>query len=212
MNIEYVRPEEIEKRSFSIIESEIKASGRRVDPELAPVIYRAIHTTADFEYLDNLRFSENVIEKALTALKNNALIVTDTNMALTGINKPALNKLGCEAICFMADEDVAENAKKNGTTRATASVDKASLIKDRPIILASGNAPTFLIRAYELIQEKKLTPELVIAMPVGFVNVVQSKELIVSSGVPYIAAMGRKGGSNVTAAVINALMYMITRK
>lgn len=211
MNIEYVKPDEIEARSFKIIAEETAAMGKSVDPKLAPVIFRAIHTTADFDYLDNLKFSEGVIDTALSALRSNALIITDTNMALSGINKTALHELGCEAVCFMADEDVAENAKSGSMTRAAASIDKAARIKDRNIILASGNAPTFLIRACELIERQELSPSLIIAMPVGFVNVVQSKELVTRSGVPYIAAMGRKGGSNVTAAVINALMYMLTR-
>lgn len=211
MKLEYVRPEDIEKRSFEIISGEIAERGVTLDPKQAPVIMRVIHTTADFDYLDNLKFSENAMDTALNALRNGAYIVTDTNMALSGINKAALGKLGCEAFCFMADNDVAEAAKKRGITRACASVEKASRLDGKPLILVSGNAPTFLIRARELMDSGELSPALVIAMPVGFVNVVQSKELIMASGAEYIAARGRKGGSNAAAAVVNALMYMLTR-
>lgn len=211
LKLEYVRPEDIEKRSFEIIASEIAERGVVLDPKIAPVMMRAIHTTADFDYLDNLKFSENAVDTALEVLKNGAYIVTDTNMALSGINKAALKKLGCEAFCFMADPDVAETAKKNGVTRACASVEKAAELEGKPLILVSGNAPTFLIRARELMDEGRLTPALVVAMPVGFVNVVQSKELIISSGAEYIASRGRKGGSNAAASVVNALMYMLTR-
>lgn len=211
MNIEYVLPNEIEKRSFEIISEEIQKRSITLDPKNAPVIMRIIHTTADFDYLENLKFSENAVEKALTALKNNAVIITDTNMALAGINKTALEKFGCQAFCFMADSDVAETAKERSVTRAAASAEKAAKIKDRPIIFVSGNAPTFLIKLRELIDRGEVSPALVIAMPVGFVNVVQSKEMIVGSGVPYIAAMGRKGGSNVAAAAVNALLYSLTR-
>lgn len=211
MKLEFVRPEDIEKRSFEIISGEIAERGIALEPKQAPVIMRVIHTTADFDYLDNLKFSENAVDTALNALREGAYIVTDTNMALSGINKAALGKLGCEAFCFMADNDVAQAAKDKGVTRACASVEKASRLEGKPIILVSGNAPTFLIRARELMDSGELSPALVIAMPVGFVNVVQSKELIMASGAEYIAAWGRKGGSNAAAAAVNALMYMLTR-
>ncbi len=207
MNLEYVLPNEIEKRSFEIIESELPYD---IAEDIKPVVMRAIHTTADFDYLENLCFSENVIARAIELLKNGAVIVTDTNMALSGINKTALAKLGCEAVCFMADSEVAEIAKQNGTTRAVASVDKAAKL-NKPVIYAVGNAPTALIRLCELIDSEKFRPELIIGCPVGFVNVVQSKEMIMERDVPFIVARGRKGGSNVAAAICNALMYMITR-
>lgn len=192
-----------------MIEEEL---GSRYIPErVKPIVKRVIHATADFDYADNLRFSENAVEKGLSALSAGSLIVTDTNMALAGINKPALKYLGCEAVCFMADKDVAEQAKNKGATRAAVSVDKAAQL-GRPIIFACGNAPTALIRLCELMNEGFFCPELIIAVPVGFVNVVQSKEMIAASGAEYIAAMGRKGGSSVAAAICNALMYMITRK
>lgn len=208
MNIEYVLPEEIEHRSFEIIESEL--GGREFPDEIKPILYRVIHTTADFDYADNLCFSENAVDIALKLLKNGAVIVTDTNMAKAGINKSALAKLGCEAVCFMADAETAALAKEHGTTRATASVDRAAML-GKPVIFACGNAPTALIRLYEHISAGDFSPAFVIGVPVGFVNVVQSKELIMSSGVPYIVARGRKGGSNVAAAIVNALLYMLTR-
>ena len=206
MNLEYVLPADIEKRRFEMIESDL---GDAVIPdEVKPIVLRAIHTTADFDYAHNLYFSENAVGKALELLRGGAVIVTDTNMAKAGINKAALEKLGCECLCFMSDSDVAEAAKKNGTTRAAASVDKAAKLK-RPLIYAVGNAPTALVRICEHIERGDFVPELVIGAPVGFVNVVQSKEMLVKSGVPCIAAMGRKGGSTVAAAICNALLYML---
>lgn len=208
IELENVLPADIEARSFEIIRSELP---HPVPEELAPVIIRAIHTSADFEYADSLCFSEGVMDIARKALKNGATIVTDTNMALAGINRGALEKLGCRKICFMADPEVAAAAKKNGFTRAAASVDKAASING-PLIYAVGNAPTALIRLYEKISSGEMKPDLIIGVPVGFVNVVQAKELIMTAGVPYIVARGRKGGSNVAAAIVNALMYTITRK
>ncbi len=204
VELENVKPMEIEKRSFEIITEEL---GYELPEDKAPIIKRCIHTSADFDYAENLCFSDGVVEKALQALKNGACIVTDTQMAKSGINKKALAKYGGEVYCFMSDEDVAEIAKKNGTTRATASMDKAAAM-DKPLIFAIGNAPTALVRLYELIENGKLKPELIIGVPVGFVNVVQSKELIMQADVPYIVAKGRKGGSNIAACICNALLYM----
>lgn len=201
-------PKDIEKRSFEIIESELPFS---LPEKEKPIIMRVIHTTADFDYCENLKFSENAVDTALDAVKRGALFITDTNMALAGINKPTLEKLGCAARCFMAEPETAGLAAERNTTRAAASVDIAADISknsDRPVIYAVGNAPTALVRICELHSEGKFSPALVIGAPVGFVNVVASKEMLVSSGLPYIAAMGRKGGSNVTAAIINALLYI----
>ena len=195
---------DIEKRSFAIITEEL---GYELPEDKAPIIKRCIHTSADFDYAQNLMFSDDVVEKALKALKNGACIVTDTQMAKAGINKKALQKFGGEVYCFMSDEEVAEIARKNGTTRATASMDKAAALQ-KPLIFAIGNAPTALVRLYELIEDGKLQPELIIGVPVGFVNVVQSKELIMQADVPYIVAKGRKGGSNIAACICNALLYM----
>lgn len=208
IELDNVLPADIEARSFEIIRSELP---HPVPEELAPVIIRAIHTSADFEYADSLCFSEGVMDIARKALKNGATIVTDTNMALAGINRGALEKLGCRKICFMADPEVAAAAKEKGFTRAAASVDKAASING-PLIYAVGNAPTALVRLYEKISNGEMKPDLIIGVPVGFVNVVQAKELIMTAGVPYIVARGRKGGSNVAAAIVNALMYTITRK
>ena len=204
VQLENVKPMDIEKRSFEIITEEL---GYDLPEKEAPIIKRCIHTSADFDYAKNLCFSEDVVEKALKALKNGACIVTDTQMAKSGINKKALAKYGGEVYCFMSDADVAETAKKNGSTRATASMDKAAEMS-KPLIFAIGNAPTALVRLYELIEDGKLKPELIIGVPVGFVNVVQSKELIMQAEVPYIVAKGRKGGSNIAACICNALLYM----
>lgn len=204
VQLENVKPMDIEKRSFAIITEEL---GYELPEDKAPIIKRCIHTSADFDYAQNLMFSDDVVEKALKALKNGACIVTDTQMAKAGINKKALQKFGGEVYCFMSDEEVAEIARKNGTTRATASMDKAVALQ-KPLIFAIGNAPTALVRLYELIEDGKLQPELIIGVPVGFVNVVQSKELIMQADVPYIVAKGRKGGSNIAACICNALLYM----
>lgn len=207
IELEKVTPMEIEKRSFEIIESELP---HPLDPALAPIIKRVIHTTADFSFADTLCFSDGVVEKALDAIRAGATIVTDTNMGKAGVHKAALEKFGGRVACFMADPDVAAAAKENGTTRAVASMDKAASL-DGPLIFAIGNAPTALVRLYELIQAGRLSPALIIGVPVGFVNVVQSKELIMTAGVPCIVARGRKGGSNVAAAICNALLYMLGR-
>ena len=204
-----MKPAEIEKNSFAIITAEL---GNRTFPEgVAEVVKRVIHTSADFDYADNLCFSPDVIEKAKAALAAGATVVTDTNMALAGISKPALQKLGGRALCLMADADVAREAKARGVTRATVSMEHAAKL-DGPLIFAIGNAPTALIRLHELIEEGAVKPALVIGVPVGFVNVVESKELFLGGDTPYIIARGRKGGSNVAAAIVNALLYQIVRR
>ena len=186
--------------------------GERVFPaDQLPVIKRAIHTSADFDYADNLCFSENVIERAKEALASGATIVTDTNMALSGISKTTLAKLGGRALCLMADEQVARAAKARGVTRATVSMEHAAKL-DGPLIFAIGNAPTALIRLHELIGEGTVQPALVIGVPVGFVNVVEAKELFIGGDTPYIIARGRKGGSNVAAAIVNALLYQLVKR
>lgn len=205
MNLKQIAPGEIEKRSFEIIEEEL---GRELDPVLKPIIKRVIHTTADFSYADTLFFSENAVEKGLQALREGISIVTDTNMGKAGINKKKLAQYGGKVHCFMADEDVASAALAQQTTRAAVSMDKAASMQE-DCIFAIGNAPTALIRLHELIQEGKIRPRLIIAVPVGFVNVVEAKELIMTAGVPVIVARGRKGGSNVAAAICNALLYQL---
>ncbi len=206
--IEKIKPMDIEKRSFEIITEML--GDRHFPPEQELIIKRAIHTTADFDYADNLVFSEKAVECGLAALKNGCDIVTDTQMAKAGINKTILEKLGGTVHCFMSDEDVAKEAKERGVTRAIVSMEKAAKL-DKQCIFAIGNAPTALIRIRELLDERKVSPALIIGVPVGFVNVVESKELILSTDVPYIVARGRKGGSNVAAAICNALLYQIMR-
>ena len=203
-NIQIVKPTEIEKRSMEIITSEL--GGRTwPEPEFS-VVKRCIHTSADFDYADHLVFSENSTKIAMEAIKSGATIVTDTQMAAAGINKKTLAKFGGSVRCFMSDDDVALEAKERGVTRASICMERGAKIEG-PVIFAIGNAPTALIRLYEMIQEKTVDPALIIGVPVGFVNVVESKELIMKAGVPYIVARGRKGGSNIAATICNALMY-----
>ena len=200
-----IKPEEIEKLSFRIITEEL--GGRSFDPLHEPIIKRVIHTTADFGYADSLHFSDGAVKAALEAVRNGADIVTDTRMAKAGISAETLKKSGGEAHCFIADEDVAKEAKERGVTRASVSMERAALI-GKKLIFAIGNAPTALIKLNDLIQSGRLEPALVIAVPVGFVNVIESKELIMNCKVPVIAAKGRRGGSNVAAAIVNAILYM----
>ncbi len=201
-------PVKIEKSSFEIISKGLK--GRSLDPKNEDIIKRVIHTTADFDYAENLSFSEGAVEKGLNAMKNGCTIVTDTEMARSGINKRTLTDLGLSAVCFMSDSEVAAEAKERGVTRAFVSMERACELKG-DVIFAIGNAPTSLIAIHKLCSEGKLSPALVIGVPVGFVNVVEAKELIRDSDIPYIVSRGNKGGSNVAAAIVNALMYRIKR-
>ena len=202
-------PADIERTSLSIITAELETLGLTPPPETAAVVKRVIHTTADFDYARNLRFTPGAVAAGVAALRAGTPIVTDTNMALAGITRPGLAKVGSAALCYMADPEVAAAAKAAGTTRAVASMHRAA--QEHPgAILAVGNAPTALLTIAEEI-EAGLRPALVIGVPVGFVNVVESKETLFAAceahGVPAIAAMGRKGGSNVAAAICNALVY-----
>jgi precorrin-8X/cobalt-precorrin-8 methylmutase len=208
-SLEQFSPEQIEARSFELITEEL---GERSFPPLQePIIKRVIHATADFDYADQLVFSPGAVECAHDLLRNGACIVTDTQMAAAGINKAACAELGVRVFNFIADEDVVIRARETGITRSAAAMDKAMRL-DCPTIFAIGNAPTALIRLYELMERGELLPGLIIGVPVGFVNVVQSKELILSSDVPSIVARGRKGGSSVAAAIVNALVYQLTRR
>lgn len=209
MSQKHIQPADIEKTSMSIIEAELAERGISLPAETAVVMKRVIHTSADFEYVENLYFSEKAVTKGAASLKKSTAIVTDTNMAKAGVNKTALAKLGGEVHCFMADGDVAAKAKENGSTRAVASMEKAAKLYPQAVF-AVGNAPTALLKLCELM-EKGLRPALVIGVPVGFVNVVESKERLIETcekyDVPVIVARGRKGGSNVVAAICNALLY-----
>ncbi len=214
-------PEEIEQESFRTIERELEemalsahAMHTLSDVHTAAVVKRCIHTSADFDYAENLYFSDGVTGKIADAIRRGVPIVTDTEMAKAGINKRRLAAYGCEVHCFMSDPDVAESAKKAGTTRAVASVDKASELSKNlgPVIYVVGNAPTALFRIRELFEAGSFLPEAVIAAPVGFVNVVEAKEEIFDLPVPYIVARGRKGGSNIAACIVNAILYDMEKK
>ena len=195
MKIEHILPADIERRSMEIIEDEL--GDIILPPDEKDIIKRVVHTSADFDYVRNLRFSPDAVAQALSALKAGCTIVTDTNMACMGISQPGLEKLGCRKVCFMADADVAAAAKAATLTG--------------PVIVAVGNAPTALLRLRELIDAGKMKPALIIGVPVGFVNVVYAKEVIMGAGIPYIVAKGRKGGSTIAAAICNALIYRLTR-
>lgn len=203
-NIEFCRPEDIEARSMEIITSEL--NGRTwPEPEFS-IIKRCIHTSADFDYADNLVFSEDAAAIGIDALRNGAHIVTDTKMAAAGINKKRLSECGGEVHCFISDADVMEEAKERGCTRAQVSMERGAKLEGG-LIFAIGNAPTALISLYDLIYKGRIRPRLIIGAPVGFVNVVESKELITRAGIPYIVPRGRKGGSNIAAAICNAMLY-----
>ena len=206
--IERLLPSDIEKRSFEIIGEELNKMGIVLPVENESVIKRAIHTSADFDYAHTLKFSKDAVKTACNLIKSGADIVTDTNMGLTGINKKTLAKYGGEVHCFMADEDVALEAKEKGVTRAYVSMQRAAKI-GKPVIFAIGNAPTALVSLYEIYQSGEFKPDFIIGVPVGFVNVEVSKELIMSTDIPYIVNEGRKGGSNIAAAICNALLYQL---
>ena len=206
--LETMKPMDIEKRSFEIITGLLE--GRVLDPENELVVKRVIHTTADFDYADNLCFSEHAVTGGIEALRGGCAIVTDTQMARAGINKTVLARLGGQVHCFMSDQDVAEEARDRGVTRAAVSMERAAGL-GKTCVFAIGNAPTALLALHDLIAAGKAKPALIIGVPVGFVNVVESKERIMTAGVPYIVARGRKGGSNVAAAICNAMLYQIDR-
>lgn len=209
--VEFVLPGDIEGRSFAIITKELAERGIVIPEEQEPVTKRVIHTSADFGYADTLTFSENAVAVAKSLIRNGADIVTDTNMALSGINKKVLETYGGMAHCFMADEEVAKEAKERRVTRAVISMEHAAKL-DKPVVFAVGNAPTALIRLYELISDGIYRPAFIIGVPVGFVNVEVAKEMILHTDVPCIVNWGRKGGSNVAAAICNALLYEVRRE
>lgn len=206
-----MRPQEIETRSMEIIEEELGERAAAWPPEELLVVKRCIHTSADFDYGENLVFSPGAVEIALEALRNGVTIVTDTSMAAAGINKRSAAALGVEVRCFIADLDVAAEAKRRGITRSAVCMERAAAL-GCPVIAAVGNAPTALMRIKELAEEGRFRPELVIGVPVGFVNVVEAKEMILGTDIPHIVARGRKGGSNIAAAIVNALLYQVRRE
>ena len=204
--IEYLPPEEIEKRSFEIIAEELLKRNISLPKEQELITKRVIHTSADVDYAETLCYSNGAVEILKELIKNGADIVTDTNMALAGINKKVLVKFGGEAHCFMADEDTRLLAKQRNVTRAAVSMEKAAAI-EKPVIFAIGNAPTALIKLYEMTEKLNWKPAFIIGVPVGFVNVEAAKELILKTDIPYIINRGRKGGSNIAAAICNAVLY-----
>ena len=205
--LEYVKPADIEMRSFQIITREL--GERKLDPENELVIKRVIHTSADFDYADNLVFSEGATRIGVEALRSGCPIVTDTKMAAAGINKRVLARFGGQVHTYISDEDVISEARERGLTRSAVSMERGAAL-GTPAVFAIGNAPTALVRLYEMLQsgEMPCKPALIIGVPVGFVNVVESKELICGLDIPHIVARGRKGGSNVAAAICNALLYL----
>ena len=206
-----MRPQEIETKSMEIIEEELGERAAAWPPEELLVVKRCIHTSADFDYGENLVFSTGAVEIALEALRNGVTIVTDTSMAAAGINKRSAAALGVEVRCFIADPNVAAEGKRRGITRSAVCMERAAAL-GRPVIAAVGNAPTALMRIKELAEEGRFRPELVIGVPVGFVNVVEAKEMILGTDIPHIVARGRKGGSNIAAAIVNALLYQVRRE
>lgn len=206
MKIEHIVPADIEKKSFEIITEELTSMGIELPADRDFIIKRCIHTTADFDYASSMYFSDKAVDILDELLRSGADIVTDTNMALSGINKKALATYGINASCFMADEEVARIAKERNVTRATVSMEKASK-SGKPVIFVIGNAPTALISLREMIDLGSYRPAFIVGVPVGFVNVVAAKELIIETDIPCIINRGRKGGSNVAAAIINAVLY-----
>jgi precorrin-8X/cobalt-precorrin-8 methylmutase len=205
----HLRPEEIEAESFRIIDEEVVR--HKWSPSEWPVVRRAIHTTADFDYARDMKFSPDAVARGIEALRSGRGIVTDTTMALAGINKRLLAHFKIAASCFVADPEVSEEAEKEGITRSIAAMRKAASGPGNGIF-AIGNAPTALFELLRLIREESLWPDLVIGLPVGFVGAEESKEQLVLAGplhgIPFITNLGRKGGSNVAAAVVNALLIM----
>lgn len=197
-------PREIEQCSMEIINREMGSSA--YSPECLPVVRRVIHTTADFDFARTLFFSPGVVTVAREAISRGVDIITDTNMAAAGINKKKLACYGGRVLCYMADPEVAQEASGRGITRAAVSMER--VVQEKPgAIFAIGNAPTALLRLCELIASGQAQPALAVGVPVGFVNVVESKQRLMQLPVPQIVTQGRKGGSTVAVAIINALLY-----
>lgn len=200
-----MKPGEIESLSFKIIDSE--AGSHNFTVQEWNIVRRMIHTSADFEYMKSVRFHPAAVAAGIKAIQGGCTIVTDTNMARVGIRKGELALFGNGVHCLIADSDVSERAKANGVTRAFAAMDKAAELFDNGIYVI-GNAPTSLLRLMDLVNDKTLTPALVVGLPVGFVNAAESKAELLKLDIPFISNVGRKGGSNVAASVVNALSIM----
>jgi precorrin-8X/cobalt-precorrin-8 methylmutase len=200
-----MKPEEIEAQSFNIIDAE--AGPHHFSEQQWQIVRRMIHTSADFEYMKTVRFHPDAVAAGIAAIRNGKTIVTDTNMARIGIRSYDLTKFGSEAKCLMADPEIAQMAKNNQTTRAVAAVDAALKLMEGGIYVV-GNAPTALLHLIDCMQANRAHPSLVIGLPVGFVNAAESKAALIDTAYPYISNVGRKGGSNVAASVVNALIKL----
>ncbi len=200
-----MKPDEIEKLSFQIIEREI--GPHHLADEQWLIVRRMIHTSADFEYKEMVRFHPDAIQAGLDAIRRGKNIITDTNMARVGIRKKELDLFGASTACLMNDPAVHRQAEASSHTRAKVAVDMA--VEDmKGGIYVVGNAPTALMRLVELVKEQKARPALIIGLPVGFVNAAESKAALVDLNYPFISNVGRKGGSTVAASVVNALAIM----
>ena len=204
-----MKPEEIEKKSFQIIDEE--AGAHRFSELQWPIVRRIIHTTADFEYLQTMRFHPDAIDAGIEAIRSGQMVVTDTNMARAGIRSRDLQQYGADVKCLMDDPQILQVAKQQGTTRASAAVDAITSEIDGGIY-AIGNAPTALMRLMERIEKDEARPALVIGFPVGFVNAAESKADLADMDIPHITNSGRKGGSNVAASVVNALILLSVQR
>ena len=203
-----LNPEDIEKKSLEIIDSELLEKGITLDEKYAHVISRCIYTSADFDYAESLSFSEGVIEKIEEALRKGCPIITDSKMVQAGIDKTKLKSIGSLTMCFTEAEDVARDAQERGLSRPYVAMEKARLLS-RPAIFAVGNEPTALLSIIDMAEKNEIEPVAVIGVPVGFINLEESKTMLMSSGIPYIVNRGRKGGSHIAAAIVNAIQHKI---
>jgi precorrin-8X/cobalt-precorrin-8 methylmutase len=202
-----MKPEEIEALSFKIIDEE--AGSHDFPDDQWQIVRRMIHTSADFEYMQTVRFHPEAIAAGIRAIQNGKAVVTDTNMALAGIRKKEIEQFGGSATCLITDPDVVATARKAGSTRAKAAAEAAADMM-RGGIYVVGNAPTALFEVLRLMDTQQAAPALVVGLPVGFVNAAESKQALIEHNTPYITNVGRKGGSNIAACVINALIIQAT--
>jgi precorrin-8X/cobalt-precorrin-8 methylmutase len=200
-----MKPDEIERTSFEIIDRE--AGAHDFTEQQWSIVRRMIHTTADFEFKEMVRFHPAALAAGIGAIRQGKAVITDTNMARVGIREKPLTRFGSHVKCYMNDPRIHAKAQKDGTTRAKAAVDMAAAEMADGIYVI-GNAPTALLRLIELIHAKKAHPALIVGLPVGFVNAAESKTALMQMDYPYISNVGRKGGSNLAASVVNALAIL----
>ncbi len=206
------KPEDIEKRSFEIITEEMGEKIKNFTEEELPIVKRVIHTTADFEYADLIKFLNNPITSAKEALSKGCKIYCDTNMIVNGLSKMILKKYNCIPYSLVSDEKVSKEAKERGVTRSIVGMEYAGKDKETKIFLI-GNAPTALYKLKELIEKNEIEkPALVVGVPVGFVGAEESKEVFKSIDVPYITIDGRKGGSTVAVSILHGILYQIYKR